>query len=124
MLDENECVEADDGYIGEDPKLINVPQGIRYQRNDNERAAAALARGHHETGNRLFTKFGILSKRFTNDLVDHGTVLQACAVLIQLSIEFGSMRLFDVAEVYDDLNNTRPTQEELEEDIADLDDLK
>ena len=28
MLDKKECMEADNGYIGEDPKLIKVTKGI------------------------------------------------------------------------------------------------
>ena len=55
MLGEKEHVEADDGHIGEDPKHIKVPKGIRYKQNDNQHTAAALARHHHETGNHLLT---------------------------------------------------------------------
>ena len=58
MLYEKECMEADDGYIGEDPKLIKVPKGIQYNQNDNQHVAAALARHCHETGNCLFTNLG------------------------------------------------------------------
>ena len=83
---------------------------------------AVLARHCHETGNCLFTKFGALSKQFMNDLTDHRTVLQACAVLIQLSIEFRSMQLFDVAEVYNDLNKMTPSEADVEDAIDDLDD--
>ena len=72
-------MEADNGYIGEDPnpKLIKVPKGIQYKQNDNQHmaAAAALANHCHETGNCIFTKFGFLSKQFMNDLTDHSTVL-------------------------------------------------
>ena len=56
-----------------------------------------------------------------NDLTDHSTVLQACAVLIQLLIEFRSMQLFDVAEVYNDLNKRTPSEADLEDAINDLD---
>ena len=70
-----ECMEADEGYIVEDPEIIKVPRGIRYKQNDNQHTAAALARNCHATGNWLFTKFGILSKQFMNDLTDHCTVL-------------------------------------------------
>ena len=122
ILDEKEPMDADDGYIGEDPKLIKVSKGIQYKQNDNQHVAEALARHCHEAGNCLFTKFGTLSKQFMNDLTDHSTVLQACVVLIQLSIEFGSMHLFDVAEVYDDLNKTTPSEADLEDVVNDLDD--
>ena len=27
VLDENDCVEADHGYIGEGPKFVKVPKG-------------------------------------------------------------------------------------------------
>ena len=60
MLDEKEHVETDDLYIGKDPKLIKVPKQTQYQQNDNECMVAGLTRYHHETGNCLFTKLGIL----------------------------------------------------------------
>ena len=72
----------------------------------SEMTMSALARNCHEMGNCLFTKFGILAQQYTNDLTNHGIVLQACVVLIQLSIELGSMHLFNVAEIHDELNNT------------------
>ena len=75
MLDENECVEADDGYIGEDPKLIKVPKGTWYQQYNNGHTAAELARNCHETGNCLLTKFGILAQQYTNDLTNHDIVI-------------------------------------------------
>ena len=36
--------------------------------------------------------------------MDPSIVLQACAALIQPLIEFGSIPLFDVMELYNDLN--------------------
>ena len=66
-------------------------------------------------------KIRILSKQYTNDLTDHGTMLQTCAILIPLSIKFGSMQLIDVTEVYDVLNDTRPLEADLEDEINDLD---
>ena len=42
FLDENEWVEADDGYVGDDPQLIKVPKGTQYHANDFEKAAASL----------------------------------------------------------------------------------
>jgi len=104
FLDENERVEADDGYQGDDPKLIEVPAGIRYQSNDLQKAAAKLARARHETGNNLLKQFGVLKNIFKHELGKHSMCFRACAVLTQLSIELGAKRMFDVAEVYDDLN--------------------
>ena len=63
-------------------------------------------------GNCLSTKFGILAQQYTNDLTNHGIVLQACAVLIQLSIELGSTCLFN-----NELNNTQPSEADLEDVI-------
>ena len=100
-----------------------MPAGVWYMDNENARAAAALARSRHENGNRLFTKLSILDKQFTNDITDHGKIVHASAVLIQLSIQFGAMRLFDVDEVYDDIHSAayHPTTEELKEEIAHYD---
>ena len=82
--------------------------------------AAALTRHYHETGNCCFTKFGILPKQFTNDLTNHSIVLLACVILIKLSIQFGSMQLFDVMEVYDILNYMRPLEADLKDVINDF----
>jgi hypothetical protein len=120
LFEDGERAEADDGFVGDDPMLLKTPAGVRYMDNENARAAAALARSRHENGNRLFTKLSILDKQFTNDITDHGTIVRASAVLIQLSIQFGAMRLFDVDEMYDEINSAayHPTTEELKEEIA------
>lgn len=46
-------------------------------------------RARHETANRRFKIFGILSQRYRHDLSDHGYFLRGVAVLTQLSIEEG-----------------------------------
>ena len=96
-------MEADDGYVVDDPQLIKVPKGTQYHANDFEKAAASLVWTHHETGNNLLKKFGILKNQFEYSLKKHIMCFCACAVLTQLSIELGAMCMFDVADTRDDL---------------------
>ena len=100
-MDENERVKADDGYAGDDSQLIKVSNW--YHANDFEKAASNIARNHHETGHNLMKKFGILKKRFEYSLKKHSMCFRVCDVLTQLSIDLGDMRMFDIADTYDDL---------------------
>ncbi len=46
-------------------------------------------RAHHETLNRQLKKWGILSQVYRHDIMRHGKVFRACAVVTQLTIENG-----------------------------------
>ena len=94
-LDENEWVEADDGYVGDDPQLIKVPTTT---------TTTTTTQSCHEAGNNLLRKFSILKNQFEYSLKKHSMFFCACAVLTQLSIELGAMHMFDIADNYNDLN--------------------
>lgn len=95
LLD-GECVEADDGYIGEDPRLVRAPKGIRYMEDKwwyNKRGAA---RRRHETINQRIKVYGVLTNRFRHEYGKHSMCFRACAVLTQLSFDFGKRGPFEV----------------------------
>jgi hypothetical protein len=87
-LDENERVEADDGYRGEDPAHARTPGGFT---NDTEHDdLQQRVRSRHETVNKRFKQWGCLYQRFRHsDLTKHSAAFRAVAVITQLSIEHG-----------------------------------
>ena len=87
FLDENERVEADDGYIGDSPKYIKCPAGFTNIKA-NERMQC-FARRRHETINKRFKNWKILSTNFRHDLRRHGDVFRAVVVITQLAINNG-----------------------------------
>lgn len=90
MLEGGEMVEADRGYRGE-PGRIRTP--VDYA-TPLEKQQKNLARARHETVNRRFKQFGILSTRFrhyvsNDDLSLHKTVFESVVVITQLDIDCG-----------------------------------
>jgi len=88
FLEPNERVEADNGYIGDDPVVCKTPGGFhsRIERRGKERARI---RARHETVNARLKSFRILADVFRHDIVDHAKIFRAVAVLVQLSIQNG-----------------------------------
>jgi hypothetical protein len=58
-LGENERVEADDGYVGDDPKIVKTPRGIRFMESKEFHSARAEARAmkHVTTSSSNFMSF-------------------------------------------------------------------
>jgi hypothetical protein len=85
-------VEADNGYVGHADK-IKCPDNTC---NPKENLAMqAHVRSWHETLNERLKNWGILAQVYRHDIVAHGTVFHACAVVRQLSIANGEP-LFEV----------------------------
>jgi len=91
-LEPGEMVDADEGYEGEEMYIRipsdfveGSPEAIEHQRN----------RARHETMNRRLKTFNVLHQTYRHHLDDHGSVLRAVAVLVQLGIKHGGMPLFD-----------------------------
>jgi hypothetical protein len=101
-LAENERVEADDGYLGDDPRLIKVPKGQQYLESERVSDARQLARGRHETVNHLLKQFKVVHKVFHHDVEKHEHCFRACTVLMQLSLDLDCKHVFQVAEEYTD----------------------
>lgn len=99
MLGRNERVEADDGYVGEDPTTAKVPRRKVHNQDPKILAVRCRVRRRHETGNARFKQFKILADKFGYDVEFHAPCFRAVVVLVQLSIENGE-RLFSVADDY------------------------
>jgi hypothetical protein len=92
-LDENERVEADDGYVGESPRYVKCPKSFT---NPLEtRKMQQDVRSRQETINARLKDWGCLSQRFRHNLVKHSNCFRSVAVITQLSIESGE-ELFGV----------------------------
>ena len=92
FLEPGERVEADEGYRGH-------PDKIKCPGNDanpaENRAMQGRVRARHETLNGRLKNWGILSQVYRHDIMRHGDVFRACAVLTQLTVENGEP-LFEV----------------------------
>jgi hypothetical protein len=95
-LETNERVEADDGYIGEEPITCKTPGGF-CSRSEGEKAKEARSRlrSRHETINSRCKVFEILHQEYRHSVFDHAFVFRAVAVLVQVAIENGEP-LFDL----------------------------
>ena len=93
-LDQGEKYLADGGYR-DGGQFSETPNGL----NNPDQKMKALARARHETVNRRFKQFGILSQRFRHSLNKHGAVFMAVANITQLAIMV-DQPLFNI-EYYD-----------------------
>jgi hypothetical protein len=92
FLEPGERVEADEGYRGH-PDKIKCP-GNDMNPAEN-RGMQGRVRARHETLNGRLKNWGILSQVYRHDIMRHGDVFRACAVLTQLTVENGEP-LFEV----------------------------
>ena len=93
FLDENERVEADDGYIGEAPTKVKCPKSFT-NKEETERMQA-LARNRQETVNARFKHWQILRQLYRHEISRHGDIFVTIAIITQLSINRGEA-LFQV----------------------------
>jgi len=91
LLRHSEKVEADKGYIGE-PKCRTPYDYL----TEPERQVKGEVRSRQETVNRLLKSWGILKQQFRHDISKHRTAFNAVAVLTQLALEDGELKLFAV----------------------------
>ena len=99
QLDPYERVVADKGYVGEAPRFVKCPNS-KTLRKDHKRMTRQVS-AWHETINARFKYWGILRQVYRHDIDDHGDVVVALGVIIQLTIEHGEP-LYNVE--YDDIN--------------------
>ena len=91
-LEPGERVEADNSYVGHTDKIkcpnndCNLVENLTMQ---------GRGRSHHETLNGRLQAWGILSNSYRHDIMKHGTVFYACAVITQLAVVNGEP-LFEV----------------------------
>jgi hypothetical protein len=104
-LDPKERVEADDGYIGEDPCSTKCPGGVRFMEDKRWHKKRSKVRNRGETVNHRLKTFAILSTTFRHDIEKHSMCFRACAVFAQLSFEVGTKKLFQVPDYHQDTTN-------------------
>ena len=93
FLDPFERVEADDGYLGEEPVTCKCPGGLISRRSDAEaRELRQRIRSRHETINARLKNFGVLKQLFRHPTMNHGIYFRAVVVLTQLLLENGEPR--------------------------------
>ena len=86
-LDEDERVEADDGYIGEARWKVKCPAS--FPNPAEKEAMQSRVRSRQETVNKRFKQWENLKQVFCHDVMLHGTVFRAIAVITQLAIQNG-----------------------------------
>ncbi len=90
---------ADKGYVGEAPQFVKCPNSKTLRKEHRRMTRQVSAR--QETINSRFKYWGILRQVYRHDIDDHGDVVGALGVIIQLSMEHGEP-LYKVE--YDDIN--------------------
>lgn len=88
FLGKDERVEADDGYVGEEPEFCKTPGGFS-SRAENMQEQRKRLRSRHETVNMRLKNFAVLNQRYRHNLEDHAYIFRAVAVLVQISLENG-----------------------------------
>jgi hypothetical protein len=86
-------VEADNEYIGEVPQKVKCP-GCMLNSTENQ-AMQNRVRSRHESLNGRLKNWVILTSLYRRDLMEHGNVFRAIAVITQISINVGE-KLFKV----------------------------
>lgn len=100
LLEEGERVEADDGYVGEDPQNVKAASSMVHDQDEKQLYIRSRVRRRHETVNKRIKQFKCMDTVFRHDISFHGTCFRACAVLTQLSINNGHP-LFSINEYSD-----------------------
>lgn len=99
QLEPYERVVADKGYVGEAPQFVKCPNSKTLRKEHRRMTHQVSAR--HETINARFKFWGILKQVYRHDIDDHGDVVSALGVIIQLAVANGEP-LYSVE--YDDIN--------------------
>ena len=86
-------MEADDGNIGEAPQKVKCPGCVTNPDENQEMQNSVRAR--HESLNGRLKNWAILSTMYRHDLMEHGNVFWAIAVMTQIGINAGE-KLFEV----------------------------
>lgn len=84
-LDDFECVEADEGYRGDDK--VRTPHD--YERNPDWKVMKANARARHEAINGRLKNFKILTQAYRGDRNNHHLVFNAIAFIVNVEIIMG-----------------------------------
>jgi hypothetical protein len=85
-------MEADNGYVGHTDKIKCPDNTCNPEEN---LVMQAPLRFQHQTLNGRLKNWGIFAQVYRHNIIAHGTVFHACAVVTQLSIANGES-LFEV----------------------------
>ena len=86
-------MEADDGYIGKAPQKVKCP-GCTLNPTENQEMQNRV-QSRHESLNGRLKNWEILKSMYCHDIMEHGNIFWAIAVITQISINTGK-QLFDV----------------------------
>lgn len=102
MLEDGERVEADDGYVGEDPATVKVPGSMVHDQDPQMLRVRGRVRRRHEGVNKLIKQFKVVGKAtiFRHDLSFHQACFTACTILTQLQIQNGHP-LYEIPDYHD-----------------------
>jgi len=89
FLEAWERVEADAGYLGEDPENTYTPTGVRYMEPKIVSRVRGRVRHRQEAVNDRLKLFKVLGETFCHDMSLHSGCFRAVAVLTQLSFHHG-----------------------------------
>jgi hypothetical protein len=119
-LGEAERVEADDGYVGEDPETAKSAGCVLHNPDKKIKMVRQRVRSRQETVNKRLKQFNVVHGCFRHNPMFHGSCFFACAVLTQLSIE-NFHPLFQVAEYSDQVEDIDAIEEDDDIDGDDFD---
>lgn len=100
MLDENERVDADQGYIGANPEFCVTPDGIGPGRHtESHKKEKKRIDGRAETVNENWSSYACMSKKpFRHDIAQHQVMFYAIGVFTQVAIELGELEIYKAYE--------------------------
>ncbi len=84
-LEPGEHVEANNSYVGHADKIKCPNNDCNPEEN---LTMQSRIRSHHETFNAHFKFWGILRQVYHHNILKHGSVFYACAVISQLTIKY------------------------------------
>ena len=105
-LDDDERIEADDGYIGEAPDKVICPGSAENIGNAERCAMRARAQGRIEVFNRHIKFFGCLRKPFISTgtsaqkVEKHGFMTYSCVIIKQIAMELGVNSMYKLGDDY------------------------
>ena len=96
LLEVGERVEADDGYVGEDPTTAKVPGSMAHSQDDSALLVRSLVRRRHETANKRFKQFNAIANIFTRHVSKHALFAHSVINIVQIGIMHGEKNPFQV----------------------------
>jgi len=87
QLENNERVEADNGYRAGDPEYCKTPYGPLHDQRKERQGVRRRVMGRQEAINKYMKDWKVLKEIFRHDMKKHSNVLHAVAVICQVKID-------------------------------------